>query len=69
LLDQFLKNYPENNLFLSQQAGLLAKIGNFQDALAVTEMILAENPERRDIVLLKARILWEMNRFFRMHLL
>ncbi len=63
LLDQFLKNYPENNLFLSQQAGLLAKIGSFQDALAVTEMILAENPERRDIVLLKARILWEMNRW------
>jgi tetratricopeptide (TPR) repeat protein len=63
LLNRFLENYPDNNLFLSQQAGLLAKVGSFQDALAVTEMILAETPERRDIVLLQARILWEMNRW------
>jgi tetratricopeptide (TPR) repeat protein len=63
LLDQFLKNYPENTWFLSQQAGLMAKVGNFQEALALAEMILAENPERRDIILLQARIYWEMNRW------
>jgi tetratricopeptide (TPR) repeat protein len=63
LLDKFLRIYPENTLFLSQQAVLLAKVGNFQEALAVAEMILAENPERRDIILLQARIFWELNRW------
>jgi tetratricopeptide (TPR) repeat protein len=63
LLDQFLRNYPENTWFLSQQAELLAKVGSFQEALAISEMILSDNPGRRDIVLLKARILWEMKRW------
>jgi len=63
LLDQFLRSYPENTWFLSQQVELLAKVGKFQDALDVAEMILAENPGRTDVVLLKARILWEMKRW------
>ena len=63
LLERYLESYPENTWFLSQQASLLAKVGHFQEALAVTEMILAENPARRDIVLLQARIFWEMNRW------
>ena len=63
LLEQFLKNYPENTWFLSKQAELLAKVGNFQEAFAVTEMILSENQDRRDIVLLQSRILWQMNRW------
>ena len=63
LLNQFLKNYPENTWFLTHQAGLLANVGKFPDALHVAEMILNENPERRDILLLQARILWEMNRW------
>ncbi len=60
LLDQFLGDYPENTWFLSQKAELLARVGSFQEALAVTEMILADNPGRPDISLLRARILWEM---------
>ncbi len=63
LLDQFLRSYPENTWFLSQKAILLAKGGSFREALAVADMILAENPDRRDIVLLKARILWEIKRW------
>jgi len=60
LLDHFLVSYPENTLFLSQQAVMFAKVGSYQEALAVAEMILAENPQRHDIILLQARILWEM---------
>jgi tetratricopeptide (TPR) repeat protein len=63
LLDQFLRSYPENTWFLSKQAELMAEVGNFQGALALAEMILAENPVRRDIILLQARIFWEMNRW------
>ena len=63
LLDQFLRSYPDNTWFLSQQAQLLAKVGKFQEALGVADMILAENPERLDIILLQARILWEMKRW------
>jgi tetratricopeptide (TPR) repeat protein len=63
LLNQFLKSYPENTWFLTHQAGLLANIGKFPDALNVAEMILNGNPERLDILLLQARILWEMNRW------
>ncbi len=63
LLSQFLRGYPENSLFLSQQAELLAKVGSFQEALGVADMILAENPDRQDIVLLKARTIWEMMRW------
>ncbi|KPJ99686.1 MAG: hypothetical protein AMJ60_04205 [Desulfobacterales bacterium SG8_35] len=63
LLDRFLKSYPENTWFLLHQAGLLAKVGSFEEALGVAEMILAENPLRPDIVLLQARILWEMKRW------
>ena len=62
-LEQFLRSYPENTWFLTQQAGLMVKVGNFQEALAMAEMILAENPVRRDIILLQARIFWEMNRW------
>lgn len=60
LLTQFLGNFPENTWFVSQQAGLLAKTGNFQEALSLAAALLAENPGRLDITLLKARILWEM---------
>ena len=63
LLNQFLRSYPENTWFLSKQAELLAKVGNFQEALGVIDMILSENQERRDIILLQSRILWEMNRW------
>jgi len=63
LLDNYLDSYPENTWFLSSQAGLLANVGNYQEALGVSEMILAENPARPDIVLLQARILWEMKRW------
>ena len=61
LLDQLLKNYPENSLFLTQQAEMLAKVGNFHEALIATNMILADNHDRRDMVLLQSRLLWEMN--------
>jgi tetratricopeptide (TPR) repeat protein len=63
LLNQFMRSYPENIWFLSQKASLLANVGSFSEALDVADMILAENPDRRDIVLLKARILWEMKRW------
>ncbi|MGW8161461.1 MAG: tetratricopeptide repeat protein, partial [Desulfobulbales bacterium] len=63
LLDQFLRSYPENTWFLSQKAVLLASVGRFQEALSEAELILAENPARRDIVLLQARVLWEMKRW------
>jgi tetratricopeptide (TPR) repeat protein len=62
-LDQFLQNYPENTWFLSQQAEYLAKVGKFQEAFEAAEVILADSPERIDIVLLQARIFWEMNRW------
>ena len=63
LLDRFLQNYPENTWFLSQQAELLAKVGSYQEALDAAEMILTDSSGRLDIVLLQARILWEMNRW------
>lgn len=62
-LQQLQKNYPENTWFLFNQIGLLAKTGNFQDALAASDMVLQENPERRDVLLIEARILWELNRW------
>lgn len=61
LLGQLLRNYPENSWFLLQQAELLARLGNFQKALDITGMILAADPQRWDIVLLQARIYWELN--------
>jgi tetratricopeptide (TPR) repeat protein len=63
LLSQLQKSYPDNSWLLSRQAEFLAKVGNFEKSLAVGEVILSENPERTDVVLLKARILWEMNRW------
>jgi len=63
LLRQFQKSYPENTWFLSQEVELLAKVGRFQEALAVSEVILAENHARRDITLLQARIFWAMKRW------
>jgi tetratricopeptide (TPR) repeat protein len=62
LLKQMQRSYPDNSWLLSLQVELLARIGNFQEALAVGDMILSENPARTDVILLKARILWEMNR-------
>jgi tetratricopeptide (TPR) repeat protein len=62
-LQQFQRNYPENTWFLIRKVELLAKIGNFQDALTAGDVILVEDPERKDILLLKARILWEVNRW------
>ncbi|MBW2466127.1 MAG: tetratricopeptide repeat protein [Deltaproteobacteria bacterium] len=63
LLDQLQSSYPDNSWLLSRQVELLARTGNFPEALAIGDVILAENPARADIVLLKARILWEMNRW------
>ena len=60
-LQQFQKNYPENTWFLLRKVQVLVKLGNFQDALAASDVILVEDPGRNDILLLKARILWEMN--------
>lgn len=57
------RSYPDNLWFLSRQVALLAKIGNFQEALTMSDVILSENPARRDIILLKARILWELKRW------
>jgi len=62
-LQQFQKNYPENTWFLLRKIQLLAKIGNFQDALATADVVLTEDPGRIDVLLLKARILWELNRW------
>ena len=62
-LQQFQRNYPENTWFLLRKVQLLAKIGNFQDALAAADVVLVEDPERKDVLLLKARILWELNRW------
>ena len=63
LLGQLQISYPDNSWLFSRQVELLAKVGNFQEALAVGDVILSENPARTDVVLLKARILWEMNRW------
>lgn len=63
LLQEYLKEYPENTWFLSKQAEVLARLGNFEEAVAATDMILSENPSRIDIVLLRSRVLWEMNRW------
>ncbi|MBW2506203.1 MAG: tetratricopeptide repeat protein, partial [Deltaproteobacteria bacterium] len=63
MLEQFLRTYPENTWFLSIKAELLAKTGNFQEALDAVDMLLSENQERKDIILLQARVLWEMNRW------
>ncbi|MBW2484080.1 MAG: tetratricopeptide repeat protein, partial [Deltaproteobacteria bacterium] len=63
LLEQFLRSYPENTWFLSEQVELLALTGDLQEALGVAGIILAENQDRRDIVLLQSRILWELNRW------
>lgn len=62
-LNLMQRSYPDNSWLLSRQAELLARTGNYQDALAVGDVILAENPARIDVVLLKARILWGMNRW------
>ncbi|MFC1843374.1 tetratricopeptide repeat protein [Thermodesulfobacteriota bacterium] len=62
-LGQLQRSYPDNSWFLSRQVELLARIGNFQDALTISDVILSENPARRDIILLKARILWELKRW------
>ena len=57
------RSYPDNSWLLSRRVELLAKTGNFQEALAVGDVILSDDPARTDVVLLKARILWEMNRW------
>jgi len=62
-LQHFQGNYPENAWFLLRKVQILAKDGNFQGALAAGDVILVEDPERKDILLLKARILWELNRW------
>jgi tetratricopeptide (TPR) repeat protein len=62
-LGKLQRSYPDNSWLLSRQVELLAKVGNFQEALAVGDVILSENPARTDVVLLKSRILWEINRW------
>ena len=62
-LGQLQRNYPDNSWLLSRQVELMASLGSFQEALALGEVILSENSARTDVILLKARILWEMNRW------
>jgi tetratricopeptide (TPR) repeat protein len=62
-LNQLQRIYPDNSWFLSRRIELLTKAGNFKEALSLSDVILSENPERRDTILLKARILWEMKRW------
>jgi tetratricopeptide (TPR) repeat protein len=60
-LDRLQRNYPDNSWLLSRKVELLVKVGNFEEALAVGDVILSENSSRTDVILLKAHILWEMN--------
>ena len=60
-LQQFQRSYPENTWFLLRKFQLLAKTGSYRDALAAADVILVEDPQRKDVLLLKARILWELN--------
>ena len=62
-LGRLQRNYPDNSWLLSQQFELMAKVGSFQEALAVGDVILSENSARTDVILLQAQILWEMNRW------
>jgi predicted Zn-dependent protease len=62
-LRQQQSGYPDNSWFSYKLVALLAKNGNFQEAFSICEVILSENPARRDIILLQARILWELNRW------
>jgi tetratricopeptide (TPR) repeat protein len=62
-LGQLQRSYPDNYWLFSRQVELMAKVGNFQEALAAGDVILSENPARTDVVLLQARVLWEMNRW------
>jgi hypothetical protein len=55
--------YPANNRALTATARLLFRTGQLDKGLAWCNGILADNPERADLVLLKARILWAMGRW------
>jgi tetratricopeptide (TPR) repeat protein len=63
LLRQLQLSYPDNSWLLSRQLNFFAKIGNFEEALELGDIILSENQARADVILIKAHILWEMKRW------
>jgi len=63
VLESLQENYPDNSWLMSRQAELMVKVGNFKDSLALGDVILSDDPTRRDVVLRNARILWELNRW------
>jgi tetratricopeptide (TPR) repeat protein len=58
---QLLSKYPENTWSITKQIEFLARTGNYEDALKEADNLLGNQPARADILLLKARILWEKN--------
>ncbi len=65
LLAGVMKEYPANTRAMTETARLLFKVGRFEEALAQCEAILAlaGQPERPDILLLQARVLWAAHRW------
>jgi tetratricopeptide (TPR) repeat protein len=61
LTEQISSSNPGNTWVRTNQIKLLARIGRFADALNLGNVFLEGQPERVDILLLKARILWQQN--------
>jgi tetratricopeptide (TPR) repeat protein len=56
-----LEKHPGNSWFRDRQIELLSRSGQFDAALNLANATLENNPERADILLLKARLLWQQN--------
>jgi tetratricopeptide (TPR) repeat protein len=56
-----LGKYPGNSWFRTRQIKLAARSGRYDDTLNLVNKVLDYEPERADILLLKARILWQQN--------
>ena len=61
LTEQISSSNPGNTWVRTNQIKLLARIGRFADALNLGNAFLESQPERVDILLLKARIVWQQN--------
>ena len=59
LSELVLDRYPGNSWFRTRQIELLARSGRFGDTLKLANALLDTNPERADILMLKARVLWQ----------
>ncbi len=63
LLEQVAAEYPENGSAATMLARYLFKTGQYDEALSKCESLLSNNPQRADMLLLKARILWAKNKW------